>query len=50
MQVAFVPINVQAALRPDLRIEIERGDLHVKVTWPMDAGLDSAAWLRELLR
>jgi len=49
-QAAFVAVNVQTALQPDSRIEIESGDLHVKVNWPMDAALDSAAWLRELLR
>jgi transposase len=46
----FVPVNVKPAARSDLHIEIERGDVHVKVTWPMDAGHASAAWLRELLR
>jgi transposase-like protein len=46
----FVPVNVKPAARSDLHIEIERGDVHVKVTWPIDAGHASAAWLRELLR
>jgi len=47
----FVPVKVQeAAPRSDLHIEIERGDVRVKVKWPLDAGAGSAAWLRELLR
>lgn len=48
-QAAFVPVKVQGTARSDLHIEIERGDVHVKVTWPLDAGHASAAWLRELL-
>jgi transposase len=47
---AFIPVNVQEPARSDLQIEITRGDVHVKVTWPIDAGHASAAWLRELLR
>lgn len=45
----FVPVKVKAAPRSDLLIEIARGDVHVKVSWPLDAGPVSAAWLRELL-
>ena len=47
---AFIPVNVQEPARSDLQIEIARGDVRVKVTWPIDAGHASAAWLRELLR
>ncbi len=46
----FVPVNVNSALRSDVLIEIARGDIHVKVNWPVDASAVSAAWLRELLR
>jgi len=47
---AFIPVNVQEPARSDLQIEIARGDVRVKVTWPIDACHASAAWLRELLR
>ncbi len=47
---AFIPVNVQEPARSDLQIEIARGDVRVKVTWPINAGHASAAWLRELLR
>jgi transposase len=46
----FVPVDVKPVARSDLQIEIERGDIHVKVTSPSDAGHFSAARLRELLR
>lgn len=46
----FVPVKVQPPTRSDLHIEITRGDVHVKVTWPIDASHVSSAWLRELLR
>jgi transposase-like protein len=46
----FVPVKVKTTPKSDLLIEIARGDVHVKVVWPLDAGAASAAWLRELLR
>ena len=46
----FVPVKVNSAPRSELLIEIARGDVHVKVSWPLDAGPASAAWLRELLQ
>jgi len=42
---AFVAAKLPAAPRSDLLIEIERGGVHVKVIWPVDAGPASAAWL-----
>jgi hypothetical protein len=46
----FVPVKIDVPPRADLHIEIQRGDILVKVNWPLDAGAASAAWLRELLR
>lgn len=34
----------------DVHIELHRGPLAVKVTWPVSAAPACAAWLRELLR
>lgn len=46
----FVPVKIDVPPRADLLIEVQRGDILVKVSWPLDAGAASAAWLRELLR
>jgi transposase len=42
----------QAVLPPDedVRIELHRGPLAIKVHWPVSAAPACAAWLRELLR
>jgi hypothetical protein len=34
----------------DIRIELQRGTTTVKVTWPLSAAAECAAWLREVLR
>jgi len=51
----FVPVAV--APPPEVRVrderievELRRGALTMKVTWPMSAAADLAAWTRELLR
>lgn len=40
----------EAAVPPDIRLEIRRGTTVVNVTWPLTAASASAAWLREVLR
>ena len=39
-----------AAPPQQIDLQLQRGALAVKVTWPMSAAGDCAAWLRELLR
>jgi transposase len=39
-----------AAPAQQIELQLQRGALAVKVTWPMSAADDCAAWLRELLR
>jgi transposase len=34
----------------DIRIELQRGPLALRVTWPTSAAQELAAWTRELLR
>jgi transposase len=52
----FVPVGVSsvAPATPvadsDIRIELRRGATALAVRWPVSAGADCAAWLRELLR
>ena len=51
----FVPVAVAPAPKVQARdehieIELRRGALTMKVTWPMSAAADLAAWTRELLR
>lgn len=55
VQREFVPVAVAPA--PDVRVrderievELRRGALTMKVSWPMSAAADMAAWARELLR
>ena len=50
----FVPVTLTptASTPPpeDIQIELRRGATAVKVTWPVAAAGDCAAWMRELLR
>jgi transposase len=34
----------------DIRIELQRGPVSVKVNWPATAMAECGAWLREILR
>ena len=49
---AFVPVALAAAAPEPQRIELElqRGVLSVKVSWPLASASACAAWLREILR
>lgn len=55
MQQEFVPVAVAPATcdRSDARgieIELRRGAVTLKMTWPLSAAADLAVWTRELLR
>jgi transposase len=39
-----------AAAPSDIRIEMQRGPLALRITWPTSAAAELAAWTRELLR
>ena len=39
-----------ALLPADIQIELRRGATAMKITWPIAAAADCAAWMRELLR
>ena len=49
----FVPVSMaQTALPPapaDIQIGLRRGTTAVKITWPIAAATECAAWMRELL-
>lgn len=48
---SFVRLQCQTDRAPaDIRIEVERKGMVVKVSWPTGAASDCGAWLRELLR
>lgn len=49
-QSAFVPVKVEMPTPSQLHIEITRGNVQIKVAWPLSAASQSALWLRELLR
>ena len=50
----FVPVSLtptpSAPTPGDIQIELRRGATAVKITWPIAAAADCAAWMRELLR
>jgi transposase len=48
----FVPLTLAAPVSEAQRIELElhRGALSVKVSWPLASAAACAVWLRELLR
>ena len=50
----FVPVpltaTAKAAADVDIRIELRRGATALTIRWPLSAGAECAAWLRELLR
>ncbi|WKB52876.1 hypothetical protein [Eleftheria terrae] len=46
-----MPLKVeQPSEHHDIEIELHRGPLLVKLSWPSTAASECAAWLRELLR
>lgn len=45
-----LPIPVSAPVAADIRIELQRGETTVTMTWPVAAASECAAWMRELLR
>lgn len=50
----FVPVTIAplapAEARAVIEVELRRGAVTMKVTWPVSAAADFAAWTRELLR
>lgn len=53
--VGFVPATVTPACREavdehSIEVELRRGSVTIKLSWPMSATMDLSAWMRELLR
>jgi transposase len=51
----FVPVTVapaalQVADERTIEVELRRGGIAVKLSWPMSAAMDLSGWMRELLR
>ncbi len=51
----FVPVAVSPVVqRPaderTVEVELRRGGITVKLSWPMSASMDLSVWMRELLR
>jgi transposase len=47
----FVPLSLPApSVSTDVRIELRRGRTTISMSWPADAAVACAAWMRELLR
>jgi hypothetical protein len=57
-QTQFVPVTMShaapralaGAQSRSIEVELHRGALTMKLTWPAAASLELAAWMRELLR
>ena len=54
-QQEFIPIRLpqpaeQAAPERRIEVELRRGAMMMKITWPLSATADFAVWTRELLR
>lgn len=47
---AFMPVTVMPADDSAIDIEVRRGAVTMKVSWPMSAASQCAAWARELLK
>ena len=53
--VRFVPVTVAPACREpvderSIEVELRRGSITIKLSWPMSAAMELSAWMRELLR
>lgn len=48
--VAVAPVVQQGADERAIEVELRRGAITVKLSWPMSASMDLSAWMRELLR
>jgi transposase len=49
----FIPVAMVPSAPPiggEIRLELRRGAIAVKVTWPREAAAECAGWLREILR
>ena len=51
----FVPVTVAPVVPPtmderSIEVELRRGGVTVKLSWPMSAAMDLSGWMRELLR
>jgi len=51
----FVPVTVTAAPvhgvdARNIEVELRRGAVTMKISWPLSAAADFSAWMRELLR
>jgi transposase-like protein len=42
--------NMPSSTQPEIRIEVQRGSMAIKISWPSEAASECGAWLRELLR
>lgn len=48
--VAVAPVAPQVADERTIEVELRRGGMTAKLSWPMSASMDLSTWMRELLR
>jgi transposase-like protein len=47
----FIALPAPAAsVQREIRIEVQRGETAIKVSWPTEAASECASWMRELLK
>ena len=46
----FLPVTIMSADDATIDIEVRRGAVTMRVSWPMSAASQCAAWARELLK
>jgi len=47
---AVAPVEPRVADERTIEVELRRGGITVKLSWPMSASMDLSSWMRELLR
>ena len=50
VELAVAPVDPQVADERTIEVELRRGGITVKLSWPMSALMELSAWMRELLR
>ena len=48
--VAVAPVAPRSVDERAIEVELRRGGITVKLSWPMSASMDLSSWMRELLR
>jgi transposase len=45
-----LPVQTGPSVRPNIRVEVQKGASTITVNWPLEGAASCSAWLREWLR